>query len=78
MYGFALSGAIAQFAAMPCSKAGLKPRALNFTEAAALPVAALTSISALERSDLKRGEKILIIGASGGCGMFAIKISKVL
>ena len=43
-----------------------------------MPVAALTSLMALGRAAVQRGDKVLVIGASGGCGIFGVTIGNVL
>lgn len=56
-----------------------KPESLSFEEAATLPTAGITALQALrDRGGLQRGEKVLINGASGGVGIFAIQIAKAL
>jgi len=77
VYGVTVFGGIAEFTVMPCSTAALMSNKLNFTQAAALPVAALTSLEALERAEVKKGQKVLIIGASGGCGMFGVMLANL-
>lgn len=56
-----------------------KPDSLSFEEAAALPTAGITALQALrDRGGLQSGQKVLINGASGGVGIFAIQIAKAL
>jgi len=56
-----------------------KPAKLSFEQAAAVPLAALTALQALrDKGKLRLGEKVLIQGASGGVGSFAVQIAKAL
>lgn len=55
-----------------------KPPSLSFLEAASMPLAAQTALQGLRKGGAKAGSKVLIIGASGGVGTFAVQIAKVL
>jgi NADPH:quinone reductase-like Zn-dependent oxidoreductase len=69
-------GSLAEFAAVPESAAALKPPNLDFVQAAAIPMVALTSWQALkERAKLQRGQKVFIPAGSGGIGTFAIQLA---
>lgn len=58
---------------------GLKPANLTFEEAAAAPVAGVTALQGLrDHGRLERGERVLVNGASGGVGTFAVQIAKAL
>lgn len=55
-----------------------KPTTLSFVEAAALPIAASTAwVCLIERGRLKAGDRVLILGGSGGVGLFALQIARL-
>lgn len=71
------NGAYAEFAVAKETELALKPKTLNFLDAAAVPVGALTSWQALfETANLKSGQTVLIHAASGGVGSIAIQLAK--
>jgi NADPH:quinone reductase-like Zn-dependent oxidoreductase len=70
-------GGYAEFTVAKESEAALKPRNINFVEAAAVPLAATTAWQALvDTAKIDKGQTILIHGGSGGVGSFAIQIAK--
>ncbi|WP_330334125.1 NAD(P)-dependent alcohol dehydrogenase [Streptomyces sp. NBC_00536] len=70
-------GAFAEYACAPQAKLALKPPSLSFEQAAALPVSGLTALQALRDSGgLAAGQKVLVIGASGGVGSYAVQLAK--
>ncbi|GBG95530.1 hypothetical protein LFYK43_19890 [Ligilactobacillus salitolerans] len=71
-----LHGAWAEYIAVSRKNIVLKPQNLSFTAAAALPTTAGTALAALKKAQLKVGQKVLINGASGGVGLFALQIAK--
>lgn len=72
------SGSFAEFC-IGKSRLSLKPKNLSFEQAASIPVAALTALQALrDKGKLQAGQKVLINGASGGVGTFAVQIAKAL
>lgn len=74
MRGF---GAFAELAAVPAEVVAQKPADLSFAEAAAMPLAALTALQALrDQAKVEAGQRVLIVGASGGVGTFAVQIAK--
>lgn len=71
------TGSFAAYTAVPAAACALIPDGLGFLEMAALPVAGLTALQELiTHGELKAGESVLINGASGGVGHFAIQIAK--
>jgi len=70
-------GSFAEFASAPESKLAPKPKNLDFAEAAAVPVSALTALQALRvKGQLKPGQTVLINGAAGGVGTYAVQLAK--
>src|SRR6266508_2088044 len=71
-------GSFAEYVSVPMEVAR-KPAHLTFEEAAAVPVAALTALQGLrDHGQLRPGQKVLVNGASGGVGTFAVQIAKAL
>jgi NADPH:quinone reductase-like Zn-dependent oxidoreductase len=74
----ARTGAFAEYVSVRDAVAP-KPANLTFEQAAAVPVAAVTALQGLrDKGQLQPGQKLLINGASGGVGTFAVQIAKVL
>jgi len=72
-----VSGSFAEYASVPEDILGLKPANLTFEQAATVPVAGVTALQGLrDRGRIRAGQKVLIIGASGGVGTFAVQIAK--
>jgi NADPH:quinone reductase-like Zn-dependent oxidoreductase len=71
------NGSYAEYCAAKASQFALKPRSLSFTEAAGVPLAGLTAWTGLfEHGKLQPGQRVLIQGASGGVGSFAVQFAK--
>ena len=72
-------GGFAEYVAAPEALLALKPANLTFEQAAAVPLAAFTALQGLrDKGQIKPGQKVLINGASGGVGTFAVQIAKAL
>ncbi len=70
-------GSYAEYCVAKASQFALKPKSLGFNEAAGVPLAGLTAWTALfEYGKLRPGQRILIQGASGGVGSFAVQFAK--
>lgn len=73
----ACNGAFAEYACAPESAVAMKPADVSFEQAASVPVAGLTALQGLrDKGEIKPGQKILINGAAGGVGTFAVQIAK--
>jgi NADPH:quinone reductase-like Zn-dependent oxidoreductase len=73
--GFA--GGFAEYACAPEGRLTPKPAILSFEAAAALPIASMTALQGLrDKGRIRSGQKVLINGASGGVGTFAVQIAK--
>jgi len=70
-------GALAEYACTVEQKLALKPANLSFEAAAAVPVAAITALQGLrDKGRIQPGNKVVVDGASGGVGTFAVQIAK--
>jgi NADPH:quinone reductase-like Zn-dependent oxidoreductase len=74
VYGFG-HGAFAEYIAVQQGSLAPKPRTLTFEQAAAVPMAAVTALQCLRAGGMQRGQHVLIVGASGGVGTFAVQIA---
>lgn len=78
VFGAAM-GAFAEYACIRADRAVRKPADITFEQAAAVPVAGLTALQALRnKGRIQAGQHVLINGASGGVGSFAVQIAKHL
>jgi len=70
-------GTFAEYVKLPENIVGLMPRGFSFEQAASVPLAGLTAFQALKtHAGLQSGQTVLILGASGGVGSFAVQIAK--
>jgi NADPH:quinone reductase-like Zn-dependent oxidoreductase len=78
VYAFVLAGGFAEYARVPENVLGPKPASLSFEQAAAVPLAALTALQGLrDHGRVQPGQRVLIVGASGGVGTFAVQLAKL-
>ena len=68
-------GAYAEYVSAPAAIVARKPESIRFTEAAALPVPGLTAMDLVDAVDPKEGETVLIVGATGGVGSYALQLA---
>jgi NADPH:quinone reductase-like Zn-dependent oxidoreductase len=71
-------GAFAEYVCTSEKDLVLKPPNVTFEQAAAVPIAACTSLQGLRKGQLQPGHKVLINGAAGGVGTFAVQIARSL
>jgi NADPH:quinone reductase-like Zn-dependent oxidoreductase len=70
-------GAFAEYSCAPSAKLALKPATVTFAQAASAPIAGITALQALrDKGQLQAGQRVLVNGAAGGVGMFAVQIAK--
>lgn len=78
VYGMS-RGSFAEYAAVLEDKLAIKPANLTFEQAAVVPISAGTAIQALvDSGHLEAGQKVLVLGASGGVGSYAVQLAKAL
>jgi 2-desacetyl-2-hydroxyethyl bacteriochlorophyllide A dehydrogenase len=76
-----ISTAFGGFAEYACAREAVlakKPVSLNFEQAAAVPMAAVTALQGLRKGGIQSGDQVAVVGASGGVGIFAVQIAKAL
>jgi NADPH:quinone reductase-like Zn-dependent oxidoreductase len=79
VFGSNNHGGFAEYASVPAAHVALKPASMSFEQAAAIPLTALTALQCLrDHGQLEPGQRVLINGASGGVGTFAVQIAKSL
>src|SRR5262252_7515297 len=77
VFGIA-SGSFAEYAAAREDKLARKPARLSFEQAAAVAVSGLAAVAGLRAGRIHAGQKVLVIGASGGVGSYAVQLAKAL
>ncbi|GLX09331.1 NAD(P)-dependent alcohol dehydrogenase [Microbispora sp. NBRC 16548] len=77
VYGTCESGSYAEYASARQSRLAPKPAGLTFEQAAAVPVSGMTALQAVrDVARVRPGQRVLVIGAAGGVGSFAVQIAK--
>ena len=69
-------GGWAEYAVLDSNQIFTKPKTLSFEESAVLPVACETALGAVKKANIKAGQQVMIYGASGGVGQFAVQFAK--
>jgi NADPH:quinone reductase-like Zn-dependent oxidoreductase len=79
VYADVVTGGFAEYTSVPEAFLAPKPANLTFEQAAAVPLAALTALQGLrDRGQVRPGQRVLVIGAAGGVGIFAVQLAKWL
>ena len=79
VFGTSVTGAFADYVAVAASRVVRKPANVTFAQAATVPVSGCTALRALrDNGRLTAGQKVLVLGASGGVGSYAVQIAKAL
>jgi NADPH:quinone reductase-like Zn-dependent oxidoreductase len=68
------AGTLAEFALLPAAAVAAKPAGLDFVTAAALPLAGAAATAAIDAIDPQAGQTVLVVGASGGVGSYAVQL----
>ncbi|MHA2032639.1 MAG: NAD(P)-dependent alcohol dehydrogenase [Candidatus Kariarchaeaceae archaeon] len=77
VYGVAKTGSCAEYAKVSEKGIALKPSTMSYAEAAAVPISGLTALQFLrDLGEIKKGQKVLIYGASGGIGTYGVQLAK--
>jgi NADPH:quinone reductase-like Zn-dependent oxidoreductase len=70
-------GSFAEYASAPEDQLALKPASISFEQAAAVPISGMTALQAVrDKGKIEPGDKVLVIGAGGGVGTYAVQIAK--
>jgi NADPH:quinone reductase-like Zn-dependent oxidoreductase len=76
VYGTCRSGSFAEFASARERQLAAKPASLSFAQAAAVPVSGVTALQCMRDARVRPGQQVLITGAGGGVGSFAVQLAK--
>lgn len=74
VFGTCKSGSFAEYAVARADRLAAKPASLSFEQAAALPVSAVTALQAVNAAGVRSGQRVMVIGAGGGVGTFAVQL----
>lgn len=74
--GIAPTGGLAEYAVMDIDRVFLKPKNLSFEEASTLSISFDTALGAIRKANIISGQNVMIYGASGGVGLYAVQLAK--
>jgi NADPH:quinone reductase-like Zn-dependent oxidoreductase len=78
VYGGVDLGSFAEYVAVPANRLAPMPTNMTFEEAAAVPMGAITAMASLRAGGFEPGQSVIVNGASGGIGIFAVQLAKAL
>jgi len=78
VYGGVGLGSFAEYVAAPSNRLAPMPTTMTFEEAAAVPMGAITAMASLRAGRFEAGQSVIVNGASGGIGTFAVQLAKAL